>query len=101
MKIRTPIARNTDPETSHLAAAYMNHTGKRDRQADKVLYVVKRYPNRTTQELAKLCNLGRDALSRRLPELATARKVIKGEARRCRVTERPAQPWLPTKRAFV
>lgn len=94
--IRTPSARRTDPETSHLAAEHMTKSGGRMKQAEQVLSMVRRYPNSTTQELAAHGELNRDALSRRLPELETLGHVEKGAARRCTITNRTAHTWHPT-----
>lgn len=44
-------ARNTDPETSHLAAAAVNHTGSYDSIKAAVLAEIRRQPEQTSAEI--------------------------------------------------
>jgi len=93
--IQTPAARNSDPETSHLAAEEITKSGKRKAQQQKVLNAVKKFPNRTSAEIANRSKLDRYAVARRLPELATAGLVKRGNARQCRINHRQAIVWSP------
>lgn len=87
-----PIARASDPVTSHLAAEHVTQSGIRSRQQHAVLAIVKLYPGRTSQELARY-GIDRYALARRLPELDDAGLVRRGEMRRCSVSGRQALTW--------
>ncbi len=90
-----PIARNADPDTSHLAAEFMNRTGKRATQQRQIFQGVRNYPDHTSAELAKLITLDRYVVARRLPELRDAKLVVNGASRKCRATGRQAMIWLP------
>lgn len=64
----TPIARRTDPVSSHKAAERITRT-VRSEQKRRVLGAVRLYPGRTSRELAEQCGLDRYMVARRLPEL--------------------------------
>src|SRR5262249_60546773 len=64
-----PIARPTDPASSHDAAREIERSGRRVAQCEAVLETVKRHPRRTSLELSRLSQLDRYTVSRRLPEL--------------------------------
>ena len=68
----TPRARASDPETSHEAAAAIKASGELGRQQRAVLDLVRRFPGRTSIELAALSDrqFDRYQVARRLPELA-------------------------------
>ena len=92
--IQTPIARATDPAPSHEAAEYMNATGKRKKQQQLALDLVRRHPGLTADELAMYGGrLDRYMLNRRLPELETAELVERGPARPSSITGRNASTW--------
>jgi hypothetical protein len=95
MRVETPIARNTDPESSHLAAAEITGSGKRRAQQDQTIAAVRKYPGRTSQELANLTGLDRYMLARRLPECVTAGAIKKGALIECTVTRKKAIAWWP------
>jgi len=65
-------ARRTDCDSSHVAADKAERDGTIGRQAAAALALVRRYPGRTSKELARLGSLDRYQLARRLPELRTA-----------------------------
>jgi hypothetical protein len=65
-----PRARNTDPRSSHDAAARVERNGNAKASAQRVLAGLKRYPMATSAELAKAAGLDRAECARRLPELA-------------------------------
>lgn len=90
----TPIARNTDPVTSHIAAQNMKLSGARGKQQRIALRAVIEHPGLTSRELAALCPLDRYQMARRLPELEEAGLVAKGPARECRAGGRPSVVWL-------
>lgn len=91
--IDVPRARNTDPETSHEAAAAIAASGDLGRQQAVVLEAVKRWPGLTSLELASRLRLDRYQVARRLPELERAGQVSKGPARR--VGKRSGVTWVP------
>ena len=91
----TPVARATDPDTSHLAGEDVTDSGARSRQQRMVLQGLVRYPNLTTRELAARMNVCRYTVARRMPELAPIYVSVVGK-RRCTVTGRTAQVWKAT-----
>lgn len=90
-----PIARESDPETSHLAAEEVTTSGRRAVQQHAVLAAVMAHPGLTSRELAQAAGMDRYVVARRLPELEAAKRVRKGEARECRVSKRLAVTWWP------
>ena len=90
-----PIARQTDPPSSHAAAQEMERTGRRAGQSEAVLEMVKRHPRRTALELSRLSRLDRYTVSRRLPELERRGLVRRGLIRDCTVNGRPMLTWEP------
>jgi len=93
---QTPAARRTDPVSSHLAAEAMDASGRRASQQHRVLRAVRRYPGRTSAELAELIGMDRYAVARRLPELEP-RHVEKGPIRICEARGTRATTWWPTR----
>lgn len=93
--VRTPAARSTDPETSHEAAAAITESGERAKQQDRAAAAVRKHPGLTSAELAQAIGMNRYALARRLPEVETAKEVVKGAARTCEVSRRKAVTWWP------
>ena len=87
------LARNTDPISSHLAAADVEKSGKADAQRVQCLEAVRRYAGQTARELSKKTGLDRYMLNRRLPELAKAGKVQRGDIRPCGAGGRPSLTW--------
>lgn len=77
----TPIARNTDPETSHAAAAFLRSSGARASHQQRILEVVRRLPGLTVIEIAVQCGLNDHKVGKRLSDLATAGKISRGEER--------------------
>lgn len=86
------LVRASDPLPSHLAAAEVARTGVRAAQADAVLTAVRRYPGRTSRELAVLMGADRHMVARRTSELAPA-LIRKGEPRECAEGRRLALTW--------
>lgn len=99
MVVQTPIARRTDPESSHLAAETITKSGARSDQQNKAAEAVKQFPGHTSHELAALTCGKRNvtdwryALARRLPECEVSGRVRKGQMRTCSVTGRKAHVW--------
>lgn len=94
-RVETPIARRSDPESSHRAAAEITDSGARAHQQAQAIAAVRAYPGLTSQELSELTGLERYMLARRLPEAVTAGAIRKGEQRTCSVTGRLALTWWP------
>lgn len=91
---RTPASRSTDPDSSHDAAAENTRSGARASQQHRVLMWVRRWPGRTSREIAALANVDRYMVARRLPELEPTH-IRKGDLRKCAVTHTKAVTWWP------
>ena len=90
-----PIARQTDPASSHTAAQEIERTGRRASQSEALLEMVKRHPRRTALELSRLSRVDRYTISRRLPELERRGLIRRGLIRDCTVNGRPMLTWEP------
>lgn len=90
---RNPIARATDPATSHRAAFEVTTSGTRDLQAKAVLELLKAHPGATSAELGTVGAYDRYVVARRLPELEKLGFAKRGPARACGVTGRQAMTW--------
>lgn len=95
-----PLARHTDPETSHEAAKRMARSGRAKAHAAVALAIVHRAPGRTYQELwAEATDAERETLGdavelmRRLGDLRRAGTVSNGVARVCRVKGNRMMTW--------
>lgn len=89
-----PIARNTDPASSHAAAAHMKDSGKLDGQMQEVYELVHKHPNHTALELTEHSKLDRYQISRRLSDLSAAGKVRANRTpRKCGVGGRMSCTW--------
>ncbi len=70
-----PRVHRNDPKSSHEAAAEGEKSGRFARHLDQVLDLVKRFPNSTAAELAKVAkskHLDKHEIRRRLTELVDA-----------------------------
>lgn len=94
-RIETPIARASDPETSHLAGDAITASGRRAHQQAQTVAAIRAFPGRTMQELAELTGLDRYVLGRRVSECETAGLVRRLPKRQCAITGRMAEPWEP------
>lgn len=91
----SPIARGSDPETSHAAAADITRSGVRASQQRTVRDLVRAFPGRTSAELAaRSRDIDRWTAARRLPELRTENLVRNGEPKKCGVTGKRALTWF-------
>lgn len=97
--LTVPIARKSDEPTSHAAAREVTESGRREGQLLAVLALVRKYPGRTSLELASLSKLDRHVIARRLPELETAGYISRGEIRKCTAGNRSAMTWYGVSRA--
>ena len=91
-----PIARTTDPWTSHAGAAEVTDSGRRQTQSERCLDVVLTRPGLTAGEIGELTGLGHVPAQRRLSDLKGAGKVGVGMARQFQ--GRPQVTWWPTDR---
>ena len=90
----SPIARRSDPGTSHDAAEAMTASGRREGQQLEILALVRRHPKKTSAELADLSpTLDRYQVARRLPELEHGGLVVKRNSRKCSITGYEAHTW--------
>lgn len=93
--VETPIARATDPDSSHRAAAELTASGRRGQQIAQTIAAVRAFPGKTSQELSDKTGICRFVLARRLPEAVTAGAIAKGQQRPCSVTGKLALTWWP------
>jgi hypothetical protein len=89
-QIRAPLAANSDPASSHIAAAEITANGTRAAQKLAVLEALKSLPGSTSMELAQVARLDRHRVARRLPDLEADGLVRRGA---CAVTGRQAITW--------
>jgi hypothetical protein len=90
----SPVARDSDPVSSHLAAKEITGNGKRASQQRIALDAVLDHQGCTSLELSQTCALDRYQLARRLPELEEYGLVEKGPIRPCSIGKRPAVTWF-------
>jgi hypothetical protein len=90
-----PLARWSDPVTSYVAGERFARSGKLKGQMLLVLLALRKWPNKTSAELARLAGLDRYAVARRLPNLSARGLAVRGPARRCSVTHAECITWLP------
>ncbi len=102
LRIETPASHRSDPETSRIAEQFVTKTGIRENQRQRTLDAVRKWPGRTSAELAREVTQPheeesaiRSMLARRLSECETAGAVRKGARLTCTVKGRPAVTWWP------
>lgn len=91
--LAAPLARKTDPDTSHAAACEYRDSGKLTQSKAAVLTAVRKRGGLTAVELALMANLDRYEVSRRLADLRKAGLIRCGESRLCDVHQRKMQTW--------
>lgn len=89
----TPAARVTDPDTSHEAADFIRATSKANHQ-QRILDCVQRLPGLTVIEIARQVGLDHVRVGKRMSELETAQRIVRGEKRR--VGKLNYCTWFPT-----
>ncbi|WP_369968311.1 winged helix-turn-helix domain-containing protein [Stenotrophomonas rhizophila] len=89
------LARATDIDTSHDAAAHVVSSGLRSVQQDRAAGALKAHPGLTSMELAKATGHDRYMLARRLPELLEDGRAWRGPKKPCQVSGRSACTWWP------
>jgi hypothetical protein len=89
-----PLARTTDPLSSHLAATAITASGRRDSQKREILEALRsQSAAATSMELAHAAGIDRYVGARRLPDLARDGAVGRGPMRECEVSGRLAITW--------
>ena len=89
-----PIARNSDPATSHRAAEEITSDGTRSRMMQVALDAVRRHPGRTSNELEAITGHGDGKIRKRLADLEKDGLVRKGEVRKSEVSGKNCHVWL-------
>ncbi|WP_414486207.1 winged helix-turn-helix domain-containing protein [Stenotrophomonas maltophilia] len=89
------LARSTDPNSSHAAAADLVACGALRVQHAKTEAAVIRHPGHSSLHLSTLTGLDRHMLGRRLPELAREGRIWRGPSAPCATTGKPACTWWP------
>lgn len=79
--VGTPAARNTDPETSHKAAAHIIANGSRASIQKRCLDMVEQLPGLTVNGIGKQLHLHSHTVGRRLSDLAKAQRIVEGPVR--------------------
>ncbi len=101
--VATPASRRHDPESSRQAEAEHTQTGRRADQQRQAAEAVRRWPGRTSSELARLSGIDRHALGRRLPEIEAGEgpgEILRAGERRDPETGRKGVRWWPVEVAF-
>ena len=91
---RPPVSRRNDPAGSKEAERFINESGVRFSDMEKVLSLIKHYPGYTSRELAEYSSMDRHLIAKRLPDLRGINEAHNGPRRKCRVSGRPALTWL-------
>lgn len=88
------LFRNTDPETSRLAAEDLTRRGKRGHQKQQILSYLKTCVGyETSAEIARWGQMDRHMVARRLPDLERDGLVERCGLGECRVTGHQAVTW--------
>lgn len=90
-----PIARTTDPATSHKAAARITRSGSRERRMDVFVRLVRETPGLTAAELSARHKESQYEASKRLSDAFRAGLINRGVPRACSVTGHDAFTWVP------
>ncbi len=88
-----PLARGTDPSTSHEAAAKIRPKLKSLQR--QTLLLIDEYPGRTATELARLGgHADPRRINRRISELAKRGSIVSKGVRKCWITGFDARTWI-------
>ncbi len=96
-----PLARATDPESSHLAARNIVASGTAAAHRERILAAIKANADCTCGELAELTGLHRSAVSKRLPELRRAGLIETRGSRVCTAQGTTQGVWRVVEREPV
>lgn len=87
------MTRATDPDTSRLAA-HRAVQGKQ-RLVDKIGAAVRKWPGRTTSELANKLNIEHHKVHKRMADAERAGLIRRGMSRVCHVKSSMCLTWYP------
>jgi predicted ArsR family transcriptional regulator len=91
---RAPLARSTDPLSSHNAAEEVTRSGLRGAQKRALLTWLRGQSQpMTSAEIALASGLDRHGVARRLPDCERDGSVVRCSMRECGATGRPAITW--------
>lgn len=94
-----PLARNTDPNTSHIAAQRYTKSGRRDSWKKRILQWLREHHvhaedgGLTAHELAVITDFPHPTIHKRLPDLKRDGLVTKTVQRMCQITHEQAWAW--------
>lgn len=93
-----PVSRANDLESSKDAERHINKVGSRANQQKDMLALVRKFPGKTSLELALFSlRYDRYQIARRLSDLHHAGLVKQGQVRPCNVSGRKAVEWIMPK----
>ena len=91
---RAPLARSSDPLSSHLAAENFTRSGRRANQKRELLAWLRGQSMAlTSAEIARDSGMDRHGVARRLPDLERDGTVVRCGMRECGVNGGPALTW--------
>ena len=91
---KVPLARDSDPISSHEAGDELTQSGRRKAQMERILFALRSHPGSTTHELKKgLPGLDEVKICKRLNDLKESGLAEKTGIRLCRVSRRRIQTW--------
>ena len=92
--VERPLARSTDPETSHIAAEEITEEGQLVGLRRRAYELVRDNPGRIARELSAIAG-DHDArtINRRLGEIERMGLIYRGAEKRCEVTGRLCATW--------
>lgn len=90
-----PIARTSDPVTSHDAAAQVTDGGERQRMMRVAADGLLLWPGLTAKELEAKLGYSDGAIRKRLNDLRLKGEAHTGPARKCTLTGKLAMTWHP------
>jgi predicted ArsR family transcriptional regulator len=92
------LARSSDPQSSHIAAAEVTSSGRRANQKRALLAWLRGQSQAmTSAEIAVAAEMDRHAVARRLPDLARDGLVKRCPMRTCGAMGTPAITWMATR----
>lgn len=89
-----PMSKAADPVTSDQAAEKLKKSGRLKGQRLNVYNAVKKWPGRTSAEIADNMDIDRHTAAKRLPELRNAGYLVNGKIRKCRVCKNNCLTWF-------
>ena len=93
---REPLARKSDPPTSHQAAASLVDEGKLGNMQRMVLALIREHPGLTGSELDEISPGRKGQAHKRLKELERKNLIYAGEIRTCTISRQLARAYWPT-----